>query len=71
MPYALPAGATLADIAARARAWRKYRAVGVMMQWPTYSGSTMTTEQVALDWIMQADEAGYDTGRPREPETGR
>lgn len=64
MAFPLTGGATLAGIAAETRAYgQNARHVPIMRKY-------VVDDYVALDWIRQADEAGYDTGRPRDKRKG-
>jgi transposase len=52
-------GATLVAVAAESRKRQGARHIRISKRWNV-------DDHVALDWIRQADEAGLDTGRPRD-----
>lgn len=64
MSFPLSGGATLAAVADIAKAFRKAPQVEIAA---TYSVS----DEIAMDWVLQATEAGYDTGRPRDKGRGK
>ena len=56
-------GATLLAVAEEAKKRRAARHIRIAKRWSV-------DDHVAMDWIRQADEAGFDTGRPRDKRRG-
>lgn len=55
----IPPPPDLAAIAAHSKAWYTVRGIKVAERWAT-------RDEIALEWIRQAQEAGYDVGMPRD-----